>query len=61
MFPEHVSRPHMKSSASSLKLAFSEGGLSNFKSKFQKVLMERLWEKQIANPLPKPVSCFLLW
>ena len=51
----------MKSSASSLKLAFSEGGLSNFKSNFQKVLMERLWEKQIANPLPKPVSCFLLW
>ncbi|KZS08099.1 Vacuolar protein-sorting-associated protein 36 [Daphnia magna] len=42
---EQHSKPYTRSSASFIKLAFSNGGLSNFKICIQKPLLERAWEK----------------
>lgn len=42
---EQHSKPYTRSSASFIKLAFSNGGLSSFKICIQKPLLERAWEK----------------
>ncbi|KAI9562497.1 hypothetical protein GHT06_009935 [Daphnia sinensis] len=46
---EQHSKPYARSSASFIKLAFSDGGLSSFKNSVQKALLERAWEKNTEN------------
>nr|CAG4651147.1 EOG090X09MN [Simocephalus serrulatus] len=43
------SRPVLKSSASCIKLAFTEGGLTQFLSTINKVCTNKSWEKQLQN------------
>ncbi|XP_057368156.1 vacuolar protein-sorting-associated protein 36-like [Daphnia carinata] len=46
---EQHSKPYARSSASFIKLAFSDSVLSNFKTCIQKHLLERAWEKNTEN------------
>lgn len=58
---EQHSKPYTRSSASFIKLAFSNGGLSHFKICIQKSLLERAWEKHTeSSSTSHSVSSFYL-
>ena len=48
-FSEQHSRPFSKSLSAYIKVAFSDGGLSNFRNCIKKMLVERCWEKLTEN------------